>query len=259
MTEAIFAAAALFGVILYVTRPFWITVGGPSTGSGRTEACSSSVHGELVEPCKSDRFCTQCGEKNSKGSRFCGQCGKALLALLMLFISTTLFAADAPQGMAEAAGMPPHSKAQVGEIHGTLVKDGKPQANKQVRIQVQQDGQILLELPKQTDAKGDFVFKNIFKDPKFSYIILTEDEGKTFHNGPIQLSPKQDVATIKFEITPDKMVEMNAEPMPASSPRAMPQAKAPQQWQNQQMTSIVLSAIVLILLAFAFGRYQRKK
>lgn len=248
MTEAFFAAAALFGVILYVTRPFWVTANqAHSAAEGATQASLAT------------RFCTQCGEKNRMGNRFCGQCGKALLALVMLFISTSLFAADAPPGMAEAAGMPPHSNVQVGEIHGTLIKNGKPQANKQVVIQVQQEGQVLLSLPKQTDAKGEFVFKNIFKDPKFSYMLLTEDDGKSFHNGPIQLSPKQDVVKVKFEISPDKMAEMNAEAMPPESPRAMPHNKAPQQWQNQQMTAIVLSALVLIILAFAFGRYQRKK
>lgn len=253
MIEAIFAAAVLFGVILYVTRPFWVTMGGVmmsgggSTGSPRTGIAM-------------DRFCTQCGEKNSKGSRFCGQCGKVLLALLMLFFSTSLFAADAPPGMAAAAGLGPHSKVQVGEIHGTLVKEGKAQGNKQVAIQVLKDGQTLLTLPKQTDEKGNFIFKNIFMDPQFSYVILTEDSGKVYHVGPMTMPAKQDVLNVRFDMKSENADAMNAEPLPPSSPRDMPaETSAPKQWQNQQMTAIILSALVLVLLAYALGRYQRRK
>lgn len=248
MTEALFAAALLFGVIIYVTRPFWATVGGAAVRAAGLQTAA---------PTTSDRFCNDCGEKSPKGSRFCGQCGKALLTLLLLVFSSLSFAQ--PPGMADAAGQPPHSKMQVGEIHGTLLKDGKPQAGKQVVIQVQQDGQILLTLPKTTGPKGEFVFKNIFRDPQYSYTLLTEEGGKIYQEGPLQMTAKQEVLKVRFEIAHVHSAEMNAESLPPESPRMMAQGKAPDQWQQQQMTSIVLSAIVLIILAYVFGRYQRKK
>lgn len=240
MTEALFAVALLFGVIIYVTRPFWATTGGA-----------------VMQATQTDRFCTDCGEKNPRGSRFCGQCGKALLALFLLMVSSIAFAM--PPAGTDAAAMPPHSKTEVGEIHGTLTKDGKPQSGKQVVIQVQQDGQTLLTLPKTTGPKGEFVFKNIFRDPQYSYTLLTEDDGKIYQEGPLKLTAKQDVLKVRFEIKHEHSAEMNADALPPESPRMMPHGKAEGQWQQQQMTSIVLSAIVLIILAYAFGRYQRKK
>jgi hypothetical protein len=154
---------------------------------------------------------------------------------------------------------PPHSKMQVGEIHGTLLKDGKPQAGKQVVIQVQQDGQTLLTLPKTTGPKGEFVFKNIFRDPQYSYTLLTEEDGKIYHEGPLKMGAKQEVLKVRFEITHQHSAEMSADALPPESPRMMPQGKVQGQWQQQQLTSILLSAGVLVVLAYALGRYQRKK
>lgn len=204
-------------------------------------------------------FCTDCGGKNPQGSRFCGQCGKALLTALLLFLASWAHAQGMPTGMAEAAGQPPHTQMDVGQLEGTLTKDGKPQGGKEIVIQVQQGGQTLLTLPKKTDEKGQFVFKNIFKDPQYSYILLTEDGGKVYRHGPLQLSGKQNALKVAFAIRPENAVEMNAQPMPPESPRMMSQGKAPGQWQQQQTVTIVLAGLVLAIMAYALGRYQKKK
>lgn len=175
---------------------------------------------------------------------------------LILLVSSAAFAMP-PAG--DEAGAPPHSKTEVGEIHGTLMKEGKPQAGKQVVIQVQQNGQTVLTLPKTTGAKGEFVFKNIFRDPQYSYTLLAESDGKIYHEGPLTMPAKQDVLKVRFDLNPEHSTEMNAESLPPESPRMAPHAKAPNQWQGQQLTSIILGALVLIVLAYALGRYQRKK
>lgn len=205
------------------------------------------------------RFCTDCGGKNPKGSRFCGQCGKAMLTALLLFLASWAYAQGMPPGMAEAAGQPPHSKIEVGQLEGTLTKDGKPQAGKEIVIQVQQGGQTLLSLPKKTDEKGQFVFKNIFKDPQYSYLLLTEDDGKVYRHGPLQLGSKQNSLKVAFAIRPENAVEMNAPSMPPESPRMMSQGKAPGQWQREQMVTIVLAGLVLVVMAYVVGRYQKKQ
>lgn len=172
----------------------------------------------------------------------------------------TVFAMVAIVGSVNA--MPPEmaGKMQVGEIRGTLIKEGKPQSGQQVVIQVQQNGQTLLTLPKTTDAKGEFIFKNIFRDPQYSYTLLAEAAGVVYRNGPLHLSGKQEVLKVRFELVPKNAVDMAAEPLPPESPRMEhSHEKVAGQWQQQQLTSIILSAMVLIALAYAAGRYQRKK
>lgn len=159
----------------------------------------------------------------------------------------------------EAAGQAPHSKLEVGQLEGTLVKNGRPLAGKDVVIQVEQDGQTLLTLPKKTDEQGQFVFKNIFKDPQYRYFLLTEYEGKVYRHGPLQLLGKQESLKTVFAITPDKMVEMSAEPLPPESPRAAPSMKPEGQWQHYQVVAVLLAVMVLVVLAYNLGRYQRKK
>lgn len=249
--EALFSAALLFGVILYITRPFWVTA--------NAAAAHRSPLGTLPAAISDSRFCNDCGGKNPAGSRFCSQCGKALLVALILFFASWANAQGMPPGMAEATGQPPHTKMDVGQMEGTLTKDGKPQANKEIVIQVQQGGQTLLTLPKKTDENGQFIFKNIFKDPQYSYFLLTEDGGKVHRYGPVQLAAKQDTVKVAFAIKPENAAEMNAAPMPPESPRAMPHEKAPDQWQRQQMVSIVLAGLVLAGVAYTLGRYQKKK
>lgn len=148
---------------------------------------------------------------------------------------------------------------EVGQLEGTLTKDGKPQAAKEIVIQVMQGEQVLLTLPKKTDEKGQFVFKNIFKDPQYSYILLTEDDGKVYRHGPLQLTGKQNVLKVVFAIKPEAAVDVGAQSLAPDNPRAMPHGKAPDQWQQQQTVSIILAALVLAFMAYALGRYKKKK
>jgi hypothetical protein len=168
--------------------------------------------------------------------------------------------AQAMPGMgAPADGQPPHSQVEVGRIEGTLLKDGKPQAGKDVVIQVEQGGQTLLTLPKKTDEKGQFVFKNIFKDPQYHYFLLAEDGGKVYRHGPLQLTGKQESLKTIFALTPEHVVEMGGEPLPPESPRAAPVAKLQGQWEHYQVVTIFLSVLILVVMAYSVGRYQRKK
>lgn len=230
--EALFTAAVLLGVILYVSRPYAVS---------------------------ENKFCNDCGGKNPENSRFCGQCGKALLAVLIMLFASWAQAQGMPPIASDSAAQPPHSKMETGQLEGTLTKDGKPQAGREIVIQVQQGGQVLLTLPKKTDGKGQFIFKNIFKDPQYSYILLTEDDGKIYRHGPLQLTGKQDALKVVFAIKPEAVVDMDSQPMAPDNPRAMSHGKAPDQWQQQQTISIVLAGLVLAIMAYALGRYQKKK
>lgn len=248
--EALFSAALLFGVILFISRPFWATAGG---------AVVRASTGTLPPAIADDRFCNDCGGKNTKGSRFCGQCGKALLTVLIMLFASWANAQGMPPMSAGDASQPPHSKMEVGQLEGTLTKNGKPQAGKEIVIQVQQGGQVLLTLPKKTDEKGQFIFKNIFKDPQYSYTLMTEDEGKVYRHGPLQLTGKQTSLKVAFAIKPDAEVDTNAVSPPPDGQHGMSHEKAPNQWEQQQTVSIVLAGLVLALMAYALGRYQKKK
>lgn len=248
--EALFSAAVLFGVILFISRPFWATAGG---------TVMRASTGTLPPAIADDRFCNDCGGKNAKGSRFCGQCGKALLTVLIMLFASWANAQGMPPMPAGDAAQPPHSKMEVGQLEGTLTKNGKPQAGKEVVIQVQQGGQVLLTLPKKTDEKGQFIFKNIFKDPQYSYTLMTEDDGKVYRHGPLQLTGKQTTLKVAFAIKPEAAADLHAEPMPPESPRAMPHNKAPDQWEQQKTVSVLLAGLVLALMAYALGRHQKKK
>lgn len=183
---------------------------------------------------------------------------RRLLAGIGLIIA--LGQAEAMPPAADGA-QPPHTQMAVGEIHGTLLKDRTPQAGKQVVIQVQQDGQTLLTLPKTTGPKGEFVFKNIFRDPKYSYTLMAESDGKIYSKGPLKMGVSQEVMKLQFELTPQNEISMNEDQaLPPESPRSgHTHEKMTGQWQQQELTSMILSAGVLVVLAYALGRYQRKK
>ena len=91
---------------------------------------------------------------------------------------------------AQPAQKPPHEAGAVetGVITGTLLKDGKgPLGEHVVTLEILSGHQLILTLPKKTDAKGAYQFKNIFMSPDFSYAISTEFEGKTYRAGFVSL------------------------------------------------------------------------
>lgn len=105
-----------------------------------------------------------------------------LLGIASLTLAMTSFA--------QPAQKPPHEAGAVetGVITGTLLKDGKgPLGEHVVTLEILSGHQLILTLPKKTDAKGAYQFKNIFMSPDFSYAISTEFEGKTYRAGFVSL------------------------------------------------------------------------
>lgn len=152
----------------------------------------------------------------------------------------------------------PLGKIPIGVLQGVLHKDGKSLPNHLVIIQVRQDGEQVLTLPKTTDAQGRFEFKNIFRDPQFAYTLFTESDGKVYKLPPLTPSAAQEKYSVTFAVGPETLAgELSAsETLPANSPRMAGPVKQAGEWQWHQLSAILLSCAVLIVLAYQWGKFR---
>lgn len=166
-----------------------------------------------------------------------------------------------PPKMMELLKDSPLGKIATGQIHGRLSLNGKALPQHTVIIQVQQDGQTVLTLPKKTNDAGDYLFKNIFRDPQFSYTLFAEHEGHVYRLPPVQLAAKQNILALNFELTPNKQVgALNGPEMLATgSPRDITYEKAPRQFQTLQWASAGASILVLLILGQAYRRIRKQQ
>lgn len=123
-----------------------------------------------------------------------------LLILSLVLLPLILHAQ--PQGM-----LPPHETPglETGEIVGTLFyidKKGvkKPLGSHKVAIVVFQNNQRVLMLHKDTNEKGIFGFKNIFKNPAYSYALGVLYEGKPYLLGSLQLKKDESKRVVEFRV-----------------------------------------------------------
>lgn len=155
----------------------------------------------------------------------------------------------------------PLGNIPVGVLQGVLQKDGRPLANHLVIIQVRQGGEQVLTLPKTTDAHGRFEFKNIFRDPQFAYTLFTESDGKVYKLPPLTPTAAQEKYSVTFAIGPETLAgELSAsETLPANSPRMAEPVKQAGEWQWHQLSAILLSCAVLVVLAYQWGKFKGRK
>lgn len=119
----------------------------------------------------------------------------------------------------------PHTQGiEMGEIEGTLFtldKKGKktPLSGNKVAIIVFRNGQRILMLDKTTDQKGVFTFKNIFKDPSYSYALGALFEDIPYLFSPIQLSEKEDKKVVSFQVGAGSPYKMEGMPDQGQGPQ----------------------------------------
>lgn len=123
--------------------------------------------------------------------------------ILFLFLLQTMTAVAMPTASKDA----PHDMdiKDAGIITGTIFstdeKGGKkPLVGQKVSIVIYKDGQQVLVLEKQTDQKGKFEFKNIFKDPTFAYDFVTVYNEALFVYPHVHLKPEEKMKEIDFEV-----------------------------------------------------------
>lgn len=114
-----------------------------------------------------------------------------VLALLVLSASASAQAAPPP-------GAPsPHEATAPGRIVGRLTGEGQaPLPGHTVTLEILQGRTLILAIPKQTDERGRYEFKNIFRSPEFSYAVSAEHEGKTYRTPFVSLQARDQELTL---------------------------------------------------------------
>ncbi len=174
---------------------------------------------------------------------------KTKLAFLILFV----FVSGSALGK-EKMPISPHANNQVktGVIKGALLKDGKnPLPGATVVLEIVQGGNLILTIPKRTDPKGAFQFKNIFMSPEFSYAISSEFEGKRYSTDFVSLTEKE------IEKRLDLIVGEGGQESPPleESPMNKTDAPAKKGFNEYQLLAIILS---IGAIAYAFLRRKKK-
>ncbi|PIR19856.1 MAG: hypothetical protein COV45_09395 [Deltaproteobacteria bacterium CG11_big_fil_rev_8_21_14_0_20_47_16] len=174
---------------------------------------------------------------------------KLFVLLTLIFASHVAHA----QSMADQLKNSPLGKIPVGVLTGVLTKEGKPLANYPLVIQVQQSGQTVLTLPKNTDANGTFEFKNIFRAPEFSYSVFSEDAGKVYRYGPFAMKD----AKLKISFAISAKTEIGEMP---SQPKAAASEPVPEkgEWVWYQVVALLMLGAVLGALGTVIVNRRRK-
>lgn len=124
-------------------------------------------------------------------------------AVLTVFVFIKMAsAAKAPEGHPAPAS--PHgsdAEQETGIISGTLLRDGKtPLASQRVALEIMRDEVPVLALPKETDSKGEYQFKNIFQTEEYTYAISTEYEGKIYRTDFVSLKKGEKVRKLDLNV-----------------------------------------------------------
>ena len=135
-----------------------------------------------------------------EGLRMTPSGSRVFRGALLIFIFYFLFLSSALSQQPPAS---PHAKdaAQTGIISGVLLKDGKtPLANYHVRLEIFEGHDLILQIPKLTDSKGAYQFKNIFQTPEFSYSISTEYEKIIYRTDFVSLKHGENLRTLNLAV-----------------------------------------------------------
>ena len=160
---------------------------------------------------------------------------------------------------AEPISTSPHQKATVesGIITGTLLKEGRePLAGYEVRLEILQQHNLILSIPKPTDEKGQFQFKNIFQSPDFMYAVSTEYEDMTYRTDFVSLKKGEQVR--KLNLIVGKSAKQGPQ-LPPTMPEEMTKPHAKSMLQKIGTDEYKLIAVILSLVAVGYALYRRKK
>lgn len=151
----------------------------------------------------------------------------------------------------------PHMEvqAQTGVLTGKLLKDGKtPVPNHTVTLEIINRSALVLAIPKQTDSKGQFEFKNIFQSPEFSYAVSAEYDGKLYRTDFVSLKKGEARRALDLQVG---MGAIGAQPIMPPSQEAPPDVKPPR--AAKDLGQYKFLAFVLALGAAGLAFFQRRK
>lgn len=134
------------------------------------------------------------------------------LFLLHLSSSNFAFGQQPPMGDPAAVMQQMFPGIKMGQLVGQIFtyKDGvkTPVPKLEVALIAFQGEKELLKLHKPVSEKGEFTFKNIFRDPQFYYIIGTVYEGKMYVYDRISLAASQEEYEVELQVGPGSPYEM---------------------------------------------------
>lgn len=173
-----------------------------------------------------------------------------LLMLAIIFCVAGL--ANAEMGMPKA----PHGDAnlQTGMIKGKLLEGKKGLAGNTVTLEILQGHDLILTIPKKTDPKGGYQFKNIFMSPDFSYSVSTEYNGKMYRTEFVSLGKNEKEKELDLMVGAGA-VEAKPLPMPISEDMQKEPVKVKKGFNEYQLLAIILSVCVL---GFVFWNRKKK-
>ncbi len=175
-----------------------------------------------------------------------------------LLLATPAWAANAALVM-PAGTMPAHDNIQTGVIDGVLywrtAATGAPEIlrHQTFRVEVRMGDQLLVNVPKTSDAVGHFEIKNIFPHPALQYVMIVEHDGVSRESAPLQLAPGT------LHQTRDVVIEQASpavtDSMPAAAPRALSvTAILP---ERARLVSVVLTLLVVTLVGVTWYTKSR--
>jgi hypothetical protein len=171
--------------------------------------------------------------------------------ILVLFFSINVVAQETPHE---------EEAVETGTITGTLLKDSKtPLPGATVILEILRGQQLVLTIPKQTDQKGRYQFKNIFQTPDFSYAISTKLGAKVFRTEFVSLGKDEKSRKLDLVVgAGGKEGQALPSPMPPAAGMSSGQGREPHVHKTG-LNEYQMAAIVLSILAAAFAIYQRRK
>ncbi len=185
---------------------------------------------------------------------------------LLVLVFQVFFIAQTGPCLADA-DTPPHSDRDktLGLIHGfifTKNPDGEqiPIPQHPMQLTVFQGEQVVLVLPKVSGTDGQFVIKNIFRDPSFQYSLGTEYQGRTYLIPHIGLNADQESIAINFQVGSDSPYEVQALPVKnirQKDTQGQRIATGTDDWQRPFKTVTVI--LVLVTLGLAAYHSTRKR
>lgn len=183
------------------------------------------------------------------------------LSLLLLMPSFALHAEQMPPQTS------PHEMpgvANTGEIAGVLFTQNEkgtktPLTQQQVSLIVFNNNQQVLMLEKTTDQNGHFHFKNIFRDPAFSYGLGLSYNNDLFVYPRFQLDKNEAIKKIEFQVGTGSPYQRNLESMMKQRPAATLDRDSFTNWQKFfQGFAILLLVLTVIFSAYFLGKRAKK-
>lgn len=194
-----------------------------------------------------------------------------LILLFFLVVTGDVLAQGGPPMM-----LPPH--AQTGVVTGVIEGEvfyrdpgKKPLAGEKVVMLVKRGEEQVLILSKQTDAGGRFQFKNIFKDPLFTYSFAIIFEEQLYVIPHLSLPAAEEKKFLSFEVGPTSKYGVTTPPPESMAPSpeglsAMPPPSSTvdasftvSRWESHTPQRIALAlSIVVALLALNFSLRRKE-